>query len=59
MSTLITNDLNEQASIWCFFSICQITLMFCGVLGSQVKSGSAKGSRGAGSLEERKHAKVQ
>jgi hypothetical protein len=42
MSTLITDDLNEQASIWCFFSICQITLMFCGVLGLQMKGSSAK-----------------
>ena len=43
MSVYITDDLNEQASIWCFFSICQITLMFCGVLAMQMK-GAAKPS---------------
>jgi hypothetical protein len=35
MSQLITDDLNEQPAIWCFFSICQITLMFCAVLAIQ------------------------
>jgi len=32
MAAFITDDLNEQASIWCFFSIAQIALMFVGVL---------------------------
>lgn len=32
MAALITDDLNEQASIWCFFSIAQIALMFVGVI---------------------------
>jgi hypothetical protein len=27
LSTFITDNLQEQASIWCFFSICQIGVM--------------------------------
>ena len=43
MSGLITDNLNEQASIWCFFSIAQITLMFCGVLAMQMSGSKAAG----------------
>lgn len=32
LAAYITPDLNEQASIWCFFSIAQIACMFAGVL---------------------------
>lgn len=35
MASVVTPNLNEQASVWCFFSIAQITLMFCGVLLTQ------------------------
>ena len=40
MSGMITADLNEQPAIWCFFSICQITLMFCAVLAIQAGGGN-------------------
>ena len=40
---------NEQASIWCFFSIAQITAMFVGVL----LMGSDKGGDGGGASRPR------
>jgi len=46
MAHMITDNLNEQASIWCFFSIAQISLMALGVtmIGASKKS-TTKGKK--------------
>jgi len=50
--------LNEQPSIWCFFSIVQITLMFCGVLASQGGGDSAEKKRPQAATRKGKAVKV-
>ena len=55
MAAFISENLNEQASIWCFFSIAQITCMFIGVL-AMGSDKDAKGNAGAGKAARKKRA---
>ena len=50
MAAWFTDNLNEQASIWCFFSIAQIAVMFIGVL----CMGDDKGERATSSKTKTK-----
>ena len=50
LAALVTTDLKEQASIWCFFSIAQIAAMLMVVRGNMVDAAAQKKAKAAAKI---------